>query len=110
MALVPFPTQSAQRRPDEEPDWDDDDKLQADEAGKMNKAIKDVGGSVLLISQFTLPAEWKKGRRPSFIRAAEPSGRAPAATPPAHTTAPVSTPAPATAPTRPPAQVGCAAN
>ncbi len=36
MALVPFPTQSAQRRPDEEPDWDDDQDLQANEAGKMS--------------------------------------------------------------------------
>ena len=44
----------------------------ADEQGMMNKDIKDVGGAVLLISQFTLHAQYKKGNRPSFIRAARP--------------------------------------
>lgn len=43
-----------------------------DENGLMNKSIQDVGGSVLLISQFTLHAQTKKGNRPSFIRAAKP--------------------------------------
>lgn len=41
-----------------------------DEAGLMNKALADVGGDILLISQFTLFAQTKKGNRPSFIRAA----------------------------------------
>jgi D-aminoacyl-tRNA deacylase len=44
----------------------------ADEAGKMNLALKQVGGELLVISQFTLLADMESGRRPSFIRAAPP--------------------------------------
>ncbi len=43
-----------------------------DEEGKMNRSLTDVGGRALVISQFTLVADWKKGRRPSFIKAAPP--------------------------------------
>jgi D-tyrosyl-tRNA(Tyr) deacylase len=43
-----------------------------DENGLMNKALADVDGQILLISQFTLFAQTKKGNRPSFIKAARP--------------------------------------
>jgi D-aminoacyl-tRNA deacylase len=43
-----------------------------DENGLMNKALADVEGNILLISQFTLFAQTKKGNRPSFLRAAKP--------------------------------------
>jgi len=43
-----------------------------DEAGKFNRTIHDAQGAVLLISQFTLHGDCRKGRRPSFIKAARP--------------------------------------
>jgi D-tyrosyl-tRNA(Tyr) deacylase len=47
-------------------------RIFSDDAGLMNKSLADVGGSILLISQFTLFAQTKKGNRPSFIRAGKP--------------------------------------
>ena len=43
-----------------------------DNNGKMNISLQDSDGSVLVISQFTLCGDWRKGRRPSFTKAADP--------------------------------------
>jgi D-tyrosyl-tRNA(Tyr) deacylase len=47
-------------------------RIFADEAGKMNLSIEEVGGRIMVISQFTLHASTRKGNRPSFIQAARP--------------------------------------
>src|SRR5512136_1941332 len=44
-----------------------------DEAGKFNRSLVDVGGGLLLVSQFTLISDTRKGRRPSFMEAAGPA-------------------------------------
>lgn len=48
-----------------------------DEDGKMNRALDDIGGAILAVPQFTLLGDTRKGRRPSFARAASPQDAAP---------------------------------
>ena len=48
-------------------------RLFSDETGKFNLSTRDVNGELLLVSQFTLLADTRKGRRPSFTRAAPPA-------------------------------------
>ena len=52
-------------------------RIFADEAGKMNHDVREVGGETLVISQFTLHASTQKGNRPSFMRAARPEEAVP---------------------------------
>ena len=61
---------------DEDIDWLVKKMLQLrifdDESGVMNLSVQDVGGDVIIVSQFTLHASTKKGNRPSYIRASKP--------------------------------------
>lgn len=47
-------------------------RIFSDDAGKMNRSITDVGGQILVVSQFTLYGDVSRGNRPSFVESAEP--------------------------------------
>ena len=47
-------------------------RIFADEHGVMNRSVKEVGGDIIVVSQFTLHASTKKGNRPSYIKASKP--------------------------------------
>jgi D-tyrosyl-tRNA(Tyr) deacylase len=72
LVLLGVEREDSSRTADEMADKTAQLRIFPDDEGKMNRSVEEIGGAVLVVSQFTLSARMKKGRRPSFHLAAPP--------------------------------------